>query len=205
MLIRSLFAAVLTASVSAPACQLAFADDANDQNSATAAPTKSKKQRGPIRRVIRGLGEEAKTSASGLAKDLAFVFSVQDNDPYAEKPPRNRPYVLSTIQCVDGSEAAVVRNPDGTLKIDGGFADGTIITPKGKGVYTVAYPNGAVGKLEKDGEGFKIYRPDDSITTISRTLSGDYSIANNKLGYMGTARSSDRTGLNYDLGNIMSF
>jgi hypothetical protein len=149
-------------------------------------------------KILKGLGSEAKASTSGMAKDLVFVFSVQDVDPYAKSAPKDKPYVLLSVRLVDGSMCDVVKYPDDSDKIVGGFADGTIIAPIGNQQYVVGYPNGTRGRLKKlGGDGYKIYRPDNTITTLKKTASGRYSIRNTKLGYMGEA-VPDRNGIQFE-------
>jgi hypothetical protein len=153
---------------------------------------------GPVRRVFKGLGKEAKSSAGGMAEGLVFVFSTQDVDPYARTAPKDKPYTLLSCQLVDGSFCSVIKYPDSSMKIVGGFADGTIIAPLSAKTFVVGYPNGTLGRLEKmPNDGYKIYRPDKTITTLKKTASGGYAIRNDKFGYMGEA-TPDRNGIQYE-------
>jgi hypothetical protein len=161
-------------------------------------PTPEKRKNGPIRIVAKSLASELGTNSSDMLKDTVFVFSAKDVDPYDQGPPTNKPYTLLEIRYIDGSSASLIKYPDNSGKIVGGFADGTIIAPTGKNTYIVAYPNGVRGKLVKvSGVEYKVYRPDNSITTIKQTSSGGYEITNDKIGYMGTARP-DRLGMQFE-------
>jgi len=165
----------------------------------TLPPPEKKKGHHPIRLVAKALASELGTDASGMLKDSMFVFSAKDFDPYDKSAPKNKPYTLLEIQMIDGSEASVIKYPDNSGKIVGGYADGTIIAPSGPNSYIVAYPNGVRGKLVKvSGNEYDIYRPDNTITRITKTASGDYDIKNNKLGYMGTART-DTLGMQFEM------
>ncbi len=157
------------------------------------------KKSGPLRYVLNGLKNETKASLSGMGKDMVFVFSCQDIDPYAKKAPTNKPYVDLSIRLVDGTICKLVKYPDNSAKIEGGFADGTIIAPLSGNTFAVGYPNGVYGRLEKlPAGGFKIYRPDNTITTLQKSASGRYHLRNTKFGYMGEA-IPDRTGLQFEL------
>jgi len=161
-------------------------------------PPVKRKKRGPIRMVAKALTSEMGTDASDMLKDTVFVFSAKDVDPYDEKPPTNKPYTLMEIQYVDGSQASLIKYPDNSGKIVGGYADGTIIAPSGPNTFIVAYPNGVRGKLVKVSPmEYKIYRPDNTITTIKKTMDGSYEISNSKSGYMGTA-NPDREGMQFE-------
>jgi hypothetical protein len=170
-----------------------------------AATTNTKSKKGPLKLVFKGLGSEAKANSTDMAKDLMFVFSAQDVDPYKKSAPTDKPYTLFTCHLVDGTLCKVIKYPDNSDKVVGGFADGTIVAPLDQNTFVVGYPNGARGKLEKlpDG-GFKIYRPDKSITTMTRSASGRYSIRNNVIGYMGDA-FSDRSGMQFEFKNDSLF
>ncbi len=115
----------------------------------TLPPPDKKKGHHPIRLVAKALASELGTDASGMLKDSMFVFSAKDFDPYDKKAPKNKPYTLLEIQMIDGSEASVIKYPDNSGKVVGGFADGTIIAPSGPKTFIVAYPNGVRGKLVK--------------------------------------------------------
>lgn len=162
-----------------------------------------KKHKGPVKSFVKAIGKELGTSASDMAKDMVFVFSVQDIDPYEQKGvPMNRPAIVLKMNMVDGSSAYLRRFPDGSYAIEDGYADGTVMIPRrATNDYLVKYPNGVDGRMVKgtDGE-IKIYRPDNTVTTFSKTAAGGYSMSNTKFGYMGEARP-DRTGVNYEVGN----
>jgi hypothetical protein len=159
---------------------------------------REKRKNGPIRLVAKALTSEAGTESSDMLKDAIFVFSAKDVDPYDQGPPTNKPYTLLEITFIDGSKAALIKYPDNSGKIEGGFADGTIIAPSGKDTFIVAYPNGVRGKMQKVSPlEYKIYRPDNSITTIKKTMSGAYQITNDKIGYMGSAEP-DRLGMQFE-------
>lgn len=165
----------------------------------TLPPPEKKKGHHPVRLVAKALASELGTDASGMLKDSMFVFSAKDFDPYDKSAPKNKPYTLLEIQMIDGSEASVIKYPDNSGKVVGGFADGTIIAPSGPNTYIVAYPNGARGKLVKvSGIEYDIYRPDNTITRIKKTAGGDYEMTNNKLGYIGTART-DTLGMQFEM------
>ncbi len=159
----------------------------------------AKKKKGPVRQFFKGVGKELGTSFSDMGKDMVFVFSVQDIDPYEKHPDGTKPYELMRCRWLDGSDAAVVRYPDGSLKMQGGFSDGTVAVPTNPRTFIIYYPNGAKGKMEKlPGGGAKVFRPDNSVTTIARNASGTFSISNDKNGWMGSA-SPDSTGLRYEM------
>ena len=165
------------------------------------------KKRGPVRRAVRDtakfLGNEVNQTAQGIGRDMILCFSVQDIDPYAGKAPTDKPYEVANFRLVDGSMCSLTKYPDTSCKVNGGFADGTIIAPVGDSTFVVGYPNGARVKLVKSGSTFKVYRPDKSVTTFEKTLSGSYKIHNSELGYMGEGLT-DQTGLRYDFGSFGS-
>jgi hypothetical protein len=169
------------------------------KNCMAAQPEVQKEQKsGPARYVFKGLGNEAKANVKGMAQDMVFVFSAQDIDPYAKGPPKDKPYRLLSVRLVDGSQCSVIKYPDNSKKIVGGFANGTIIAPLSPNIFVVGYPNGARGRLEKTSDGgYKVFRPDGTVTTLKQTMSGQFSIRNDKLGYMGDA-TPDRTGLQFE-------
>jgi hypothetical protein len=161
-----------------------------------AKPVSTKK--GPIKVVTKALAKEFSVDSKNMLRDSILLFSAQDVDPYDRSAPKDKPYTLCEAQMIDGSQASVIKYPDGSGKVVGGFADGTIIAPSGKNTYIVAYPNGVRGKLVRESSSlYKIYRPDDSITTIKKTMSGGYSISNDKIGTMGDLRT-DRLGMQYE-------
>ncbi len=159
-----------------------------------------KKGHHPVRFLAKALGSELAYDAHAMLVDSAFVFSAKDNfDPYDKKAPTDKPYTLLEMQMVDGSQASLTKFPDNSGKIVGGFADGTIIAPSGPNNFIVAYPNGVRGKLVKvSGNEFDIYRPDKTVTRITKNAGGDFEIKNSKLGYMGTART-DTLGMQFEM------
>jgi len=170
------------------------------KNCLAAQPDKPKveKKSGPLRHVLKGLAGESKASFSDMGKDMVFVFSCQDIDPYAKKAPTNKPYTEMTVQLVDGSICSLVRYPDTSAKVEGGFADQTIIAPLNANTFVVGYPNGARGRMEKlPGGIIEIHRPDNTVTTFKKSEAGRYSIRNTKLGYMGEA-VPDRNGVGFE-------
>jgi len=170
-----------------------------DQCKATkseAPPASHKKH--PAMKVLKGLGKELKTSGVDLCKDLALVFSVQDFDPYEEKAPSNKPYKAMEVQLVDGQTESIIRFPDGSLKIVGGFADGTVCAPMSKNIFVIGYPNGARATMRRDSsQKWEIFRPDRSITVIENKGNSGFRIVNDKSGLIGNGRR-DETGLTLD-------
>ena len=167
---------------------------------------KKHSKKGPLRKaaghtagfLATGIGN----STEGVGRDLLFVFSARnDLDPYAGKAPSNKPYEFASFRLVDGTMCSLTKYPDGSEKIVGGFADGTIIAPVHKDKYVVGYPNGALGTMVKVGEKYIIYRPDKTTTTVEKTASGNYKVHNSKFGYMGEGLA-DQTGLRYDFGSL---
>src|SRR5271168_746380 len=131
---------------------------------------------GPASYIFKGLRNEAKANMKGMAQDMVFVFSAQDIDPYAKGPPKDKPYRLLSVQLVDGSRCSLMKYPDDSGKIVGGFADGTIIAPLSPKTYVVGYPNGARGRLEKTSDGgCKVFRPDGTVTVLKKQMSGRFS------------------------------
>lgn len=166
----------------------------------TEAPPPRKKKNGPVRLVAKALASELKTDGSDMLKDTMFVFSAKDFDPYDKQAPKDKPYTLLEIQLVDGEQASLIKYPDNSGKIVGSYADGTIIAPAGRDTFIVAYPNGARGKMVKvNGIEYKIYRPDNTVTTIKKSMDGGYEISNSKTGFMGEA-NPDREGMQFEFG-----
>jgi hypothetical protein len=164
--------------------------------------TEKKSHKGPVKSLLKGLGKELGASLDAMAKDMVLVFSVQDIDPYEVKsPPTNRPAIILKFNLIDGSSCYLRRFPDNSFAIEDGFADGTVMVPTDKpNEYIIKYPNGAKGRVVRQGTStVTVYRPDKTVTTVSKTASGGYSVRNDQLGYMGEARP-DRTGINYELG-----
>ncbi|CAN5317077.1 hypothetical protein BH10CYA1_BH10CYA1_54840 [soil metagenome] len=165
---------------------------------------KEKKRSTPVRSLIKtvakGTAKELGASLDGMAKDMVFVFSVQDIDPYEKKgPPKNKPAIVLKMTMMDGSTAYLRRFPDNSFAVEDGFADGTVLVPTDRNQYIIKYPNGFNGKVVITANTIVVYRPDKSITTFKKTMSGGYSATNDKLGYMGEARP-DRTGVHYEVG-----
>lgn len=166
---------------------------------------KQKEQhKGPVRSfvksVAKGTAKELKTSMHNMAQDMVFVFSVQDIDPYEKSAPTDKPAIVLKFNLVDGSSCFLRRFPDGSYAIEDGFADGTVLLPEEGASFLVKYPNGVNGRLVRQSSNTTlVYRPDKTITTISKTNSGGYSVRNDKMGYIGEARP-DRTGVHYELG-----
>lgn len=165
-------------------------------------PAQQKKNhKGPVRRLVKGVGKELGASMTDMAKDMVLVFSVQDIDPYEKKgPPKNKPAIVLEINLVDGSTCYLRHFPDGSYAIEDGFADGTVLIPGAtRSEYTVKYPNGLQARMVSQGQTMTIYRPDNSTTTVTKTAAGGFTIRNTEQGYMGEARP-DSTGLNYEMG-----
>ncbi|HEY9682842.1 MAG TPA: hypothetical protein V6C86_14800 [Oculatellaceae cyanobacterium] len=187
--------------------RLVFATDAAPQACACMASDpnaaqKKKHKGGPVRHVLKGLEKEFGSDLSNMGKDAMFVFSAQDFDPYASTPTQNpkRPYVIGDIEFVDGSKSEIVRFPDRSLRIYGGFEDGTYACPRTAegNTYDVRYPNGANGVLAFSSDGSAVVkRPDGTTTKISKTAGGGYKVTNDKLGYIGDI-NTDETGLNHE-------
>ncbi|MDZ4836366.1 MAG: hypothetical protein SGJ27_21540 [Candidatus Melainabacteria bacterium] len=183
---------------------------AKNRNSPWLTPADSdvekKKHKGPVRSfvksVAKGTAKELGTSMHDMARDMVFVFSVQDIDPYEQKGvPANRPAIVLKFTMVDGTSCFLRRFPDGSYAIEDGFADGTVLLPrKETGDYLVNYPNGFQGRMVKASDGnITIYRPDKTETKFTKNASGGYTATNTKLGYLGEARP-DTTGVQYEVG-----
>lgn len=169
------------------------------------AETDKKTHKGPVRNfvkaVAKGTAKELGTSAGDFAKDMVLVFSVQDIDPYEKKgPPKNRTAIILKFTMMDGTNCFLRRFPDGSYAIEDGFADGTVLIPReDTNDYLVKYPNNTRGRMVKHGDNVTIFRPDNTTTTVEKTMSGGYKVHNTKFGYMGEARP-DSTGINYETG-----
>ncbi len=169
------------------------------------AETDKKTHKGPVRNfvkaVAKGTAKELGTSASDFAKDMVLVFSVQDIDPYEKKgPPKNRTAIVLKFTMADGTSCFLRRFPDGSYAIEDGFADGTVLIPRqDTNDYLVKYPNNTRGRMVKHGDNVTIFRPDNTTTTVEKTMSGGFTVRNTKFGYMGEARP-DSTGINYETG-----
>ncbi|MBX9720248.1 MAG: hypothetical protein K2X81_02540, partial [Candidatus Obscuribacterales bacterium] len=59
------------------------------------------------------------------------------------------------------------------------------------------YPNGARGTMKMTESSSEIIRPDNTVTTITKSGSNSYRVTNSKLGYMGDI-TPDTTGLSYE-------
>lgn len=156
------------------------------------APGKKKKH--PI---LKGLGKEIATEMGDLGKDMFMAFSVQGNDPYEMPDNPNIPYVEAEAQFVDGSYSHVIKYPDGSIRISGGFLDGTYACPQPDGLFIVQYTNGARGTMKMTPAGGEVIRPDNTVTTFTKVGQGSMRITNSKLGYMGDI-TPDTTGLSYE-------
>ena len=180
-------------------------DDAQPKCSCMAAnPNASQKKHkgGPVKHVLKGLGKEFGSDFSDMGKDAILVFSNSDFDPYASKPGRNpkRPYVLGDVEYVDGSKSQIVKFTDRSIRVYGGFVDGTYACPRtpDSAVFDIFYPNGVKGELALSPDGTAVIkRPDGTTTKITKTAAGGYQVNNNKLGYIGDI-NTDETGLNYE-------
>lgn len=162
----------------------------------------AKKKKHPVRRLVKAVGANYHHAAEEMGKDMAFVFS-SDFDPYDKKnAPVDKPAIVLEMSLVDGSTSYIWRFPDDSFAIQGGFADNSIIVPikNENNEFVIKYPNGVTGRVVRKGDETKIYRPDSSVTTIKKAASGDYTIDNSKIGYMGEAHT-DPTGLQYELGS----
>lgn len=149
-------------------------------------------------KVLRAIGKELSVSLGDLGKDMALAFSVQGFDPYDMPENPNIPYVAAEAQFIDGSSSQIIRYPDKSIRVRGGFLDGTFACPMEDGLYVVQYINGAQSKMQlTPGVGAVVYRPDNSVTKITKTGSGGYRVENSKIGYMGDI-TPDTTGLSYE-------
>lgn len=177
---------------------MAELDSGPDPLGLTEEGSKPKKKK-PVRKFIKGLGKELGKSGEYLAKDLFMFLSVQDIDPYEKSgPPLDKKATILHIRYTDGSTCEIVRYPDRSFRANGSVFDGTVVIPDGPTGFIVKYPNGVQGRLERDSSGqVKIFRPDKTVTTLKKTMSGAFEISNDKLGYLGTARTSE-TGLEYE-------
>lgn len=151
-----------------------------------AQPAPPAKKRGPVRKVIRAVGKELAYDSVNFMKDAIFVFSAQDIDPYAVKKPTNKPYEAFELRMTDGSTAQVIQYPDRSSILQGGYMDGTIVAPYSGG-FVIAYPNGSRARMVKEGQDIKIFRPDMTVTTFKKGMSGRYDVVNDKMGFLGTA------------------
>jgi hypothetical protein len=161
---------------------------------------KAKKK--PVKNFLKSLKANYKEEMGDMGKDMALLLSVGDKDPYEiSKPPIDKAAIIMAINFIDGSTGYVWRFPDDSFAIEGSYLDNTVIVPikNENNEFIIKYPNGVTGRVVKQGETTTIYRPDHTTTTVQKTGSGDYTINNSKLGYMGEAHG-DPTGVNYELG-----
>jgi hypothetical protein len=161
---------------------------------------KAKKK--PIKNFIKAIKGNYKEEMSDMGKDMALLFSVGDKDPYdINKPPIDKPVIMMAINFIDGSTGYLWRFTDDSFAIEGSYLDNTVIVPikNENNEFIIKYPNGVTGRVVKQGQTTTIYRPDHTTTTLQKRASGDYTINNSKLGYMGEAHG-DPSGVNYELG-----
>jgi hypothetical protein len=156
-----------------------------------------KKAKHPVRSffkgVAKGTAKELGTSLHLMAEDSAFVFSVQDVDPYeSNRPPRNKQAIVMEMTMTDGTTCYLHHFPDGSFAVEGGFADGTVILPRTATQYLVKYPNGVSGNLVRQRDLMTIHRPDNTVTTFKRTAGGGWEVSNSKVGYIGEAHPDDQ-------------
>ena len=157
-------------------------------------PTDPKKKKHPI---LKGIHKELAMEFGDLGKDMFLAFSVSGKDPYEMPAHPDIPYVAAEAQFIDGSLSHIYKYPDGSWRVQGGYLDKTYACKlDDDGDYVVQYPNGAQGRMKSDGEGFSVYRPDHTVTTVSKAGQG-YRVVNSKLGYIGDI-NPDTTGLSYE-------
>lgn len=147
--------------------------------------------------IIKGLGKEMGMEMGDLGKDMFLAFSVSGADPYEMPEHPDIPYIEAEAQFVDGSSSNILKYPDGSVRISGGFLDGTFACKQSDGLFIVQYPNGARGTMKMTGTGCEVIRPDNTLTTITRSGGGAFRVVNSKLGYMGDI-TPDKTGLSYE-------
>jgi len=160
-----------------------------------------KKHKHPVRKMIKNIGANYAHAFGEMEKDMAFVFS-SDYDPYDKKsPPVDKPAIVLEMNLIDASTAYLWRFPDNSFGIQGSYLDNSVIVPiQGEyNEYVIKYPNGRTGRVVKHGSTTIVYRPDKTITTITKSGQG-FRISNDQLGYMGDAHT-DPTGLQYELGS----
>jgi hypothetical protein len=155
-------------------------------------------RRHPLVSFVKAVGKEVDYRLDETAKDMVFVFSAQDIDPYdqQESPPADKPYERAKIRLSDGSQILVIKFPDGSQRVAGGFADGTVLIPVAPGEFTVKYADGRRGKLIKlANDEYRVYRPDKSITTFKKQPSGKYTVVNEGLGIKSEAALDESAAL----------
>ncbi len=146
--------------------------------------------------ILKGLAHELSMEAGDFSKDAAMAFSVGGKDFYEMPEHPDIPYIAAEAQFVDGSSSHMWKYPDGSLRVIGGFLDGTFACPQPDGLLIVQYPNGARGTMKLTENGGEIIRPDNTITTFTKA-GQSMRIVNSKLGYMGDV-TKDSTGLSYE-------
>lgn len=159
-------------------------------------PPKNPNQK-PKHKILKGLGKELGMEMGDLGKDMFLAFSVSGKDPYEMPAHPDIPYVYAEAQFIDGSSSHIYKYPDTSWRVQGGFLDGTYACPQPSGAFIVQYPNGAQGTMKMTGNGAEIWRPDGTITTMTRTGDNAYRVVNSKLGYIGDV-TPDTTGLSYE-------
>lgn len=147
--------------------------------------------------VLKGLGKELGMEMGDLGKDMFMAFSVSGKDPYEMPDHPNIPYVAAEAQFIDGSNSNLYKYPDGSWRVQGGFLDGTYACKQADGLFIVQYPNGARGTMKMTESSSEIIRPDNTVTTITKSGGNSYRVTNSKLGYMGDI-TPDSTGLSYE-------
>lgn len=163
----------------------------------------AKKKKHPVKNICKALAANYHQSMADMGKDLAFVFTASDWDPYNKtSAPVDKPAIILELNLVDGSTAYIWRFPDDSFAIQGSYLDNSVIVPiKGENnEFIIKYTNGLTGRVVRKGSTTTIYRPDNTVTTVEKSASGDYRISNDKIGYMGEAHA-DPTGVQYELGS----
>lgn len=157
-------------------------------------PTDPKKKK---HKVLAGLKHELGMEMGDLGKDMFLAFSVSGKDPYEMPAHPDIPYVWAEAQFIDGTSSHVYKYPDNSWRMQGGFLDGTYACAQADGSFLIQYPNGAQGKMKMFDNGAEIWRPDQTITTVTKTGDNAYRVVNSKIGYMGDI-TPDTTGLSYE-------
>lgn len=147
--------------------------------------------------VIKGLKKELGMELGDLGKDMFLAFSASGRDPYEMPAHPDIPYIAAEAQFVDGSYSHIYKYPDNSIRIAGGFLDGTYACPQPDGLFIVQYANGARGTMKITETGGEIIRPDNTVTTLTKVGQGSMRVTNSKLGYMGDI-TPDTTGLSYE-------
>ncbi len=147
--------------------------------------------------IIKGLKKELGMEMGDLGKDMFLAFSVSGRDPYEMPAHPDIPYIAAEAQFVDGSYSHIYKYPDNSIRIQGGFLDGTFACQQPDGLFIVQYTNGARGTMKITETGGEIIRPDNTVTTLTKVGQGSMRVTNSKLGYMGDI-TPDTTGLSYE-------